>query len=81
MRKFLYSAVALAAVIGLSIGPTAEAGKSKALKLGTEAEDGFDEMVTRMVTRAKTLAYEFPDLADPTSRVARAFGASRTSAK
>ena len=147
MRKFLYSAaaIALAAGIGLSIGPTAEAGKSKALKLGTEApvadfemkdtkgvmhtlasvqgkqgtlvifscnscpwavkwegrvakigneyqdkgfgvvvinsndpervsEDGFDEMVTR----AKTLAYEFPYLADPTSRVARAFGASRT---
>ncbi|MDP6039238.1 MAG: thioredoxin family protein [Candidatus Latescibacteria bacterium] len=147
MRKFLYCAVAiaLAAGIGFSIGPTAEAGKNKALKLGTEApvadielkatdgklhtlasvqgkmgtliifscnscpwavkwesrvasigneyqdkgfgvivinsndperasEDGFDEMVAR----AKTLAYEFPYVADSTSRVARAFGASRT---
>lgn len=147
MRKFLYSvvAIAIAAGIGFSIGPNAEAGKNKTLKLGTEApvadfemkgtdgkmhtlasvqskqgtlvifscnscpwavkwegrvasignayqdkgfgvivinsndpkrvsEDGFDEMVSR----AKTLAYEFPYVADPTSRVARAFGASRT---
>lgn len=38
------------------------------------SEDGFDEMVAR----AESLAYEFPYVADPTSRVARAFGARRT---
>ena len=38
------------------------------------SEDGYDEMIKR----AKTLALEFPYVADPTSRVARAFGASRT---
>ena len=38
------------------------------------SEDGFDEMVAR----ADSLSYEFPYVADPTSRVARAFGASRT---
>jgi len=147
MRKLIYGTVALAltAGIGFSIGPTAEAGKKKALKLGAEvpvahvelkgtdgkmhtitnvqnkkgtlvvfscnscpwavkwegrvasigneyqdkgfgvivinsndpkrvSEDGFDEMVKR----AKTLSLEFPYVADPTSRVARAFGASRT---
>lgn len=38
------------------------------------SEDGFDEMVAR----AQSLSYEFPYVADPTSRVARAFGARRT---
>ena len=38
------------------------------------AEDDFDEMVAR----AKALSYEFPYVVDAASRVARAFGASRT---
>ncbi len=38
------------------------------------SEDSFEEMVAR----ANTLSYEFPYVADPASRVARAFGASRT---